>query len=63
LSIFHLRDAAPIYTLLIKDQGLTPFPEVNVGDSFVLTFTGSLNDGTSIEGQDCIVIVKKEKKD
>jgi hypothetical protein len=36
---------------------------VSIGDSFVLTLTGSLNDGTPIEGQDCIVFVKKGKKD
>jgi len=46
-----------------KKEILSALDEVNVGDSFVLTLTGSLNDGTPIEGQDCIVIVKKGKKD
>jgi hypothetical protein len=36
---------------------------VNIGDSFVLTLTGELNDGTPIAGQDCIDIVKKGKKE
>lgn len=36
---------------------------VSVDDSFVLTLTGELNDGTPIEGQDCIDIVKKGKKE
>jgi formylglycine-generating enzyme required for sulfatase activity len=36
---------------------------VNIGNSFLLTLTGELNDGTPIEGQDCIDIVKKGKKE
>lgn len=46
-----------------KKAILSALSKVNVGDNFVLTLTGSLNDGTPIEGQDCIVIVKKGKKD
>jgi hypothetical protein len=36
---------------------------VNVDQEFLLTLSGELNDGTSIEGQDCIVFVPKGKKD
>jgi probable HAF family extracellular repeat protein len=36
---------------------------VNVDQEYPLTLSGSLNDGTPIEGQDCIVFVKKGKKD
>ncbi|NIM97214.1 MAG: hypothetical protein GTO24_03725 [candidate division Zixibacteria bacterium] len=32
---------------------------VNDGDEIVLTLTGSLLDGTPIEGQDCVLILKK----
>jgi hypothetical protein len=46
-----------------KKEILNALGEVNVGDSFVLTLTGVLNDGTPIEGQDCINIVKRGKKD
>ncbi len=34
---------------------------VNDGDEIVLTLTGSLLDGTPIEGQDCVLILKKGK--
>ncbi len=34
---------------------------VNDGDEVVLTLTGSLLDGTLIEGQDCVLILKKGK--
>ncbi|MCH7760977.1 T9SS type A sorting domain-containing protein [candidate division TA06 bacterium] len=33
---------------------------VNDGDSIKLTMTGELNDGTPIEGKDCVVIRKKK---
>jgi len=46
-----------------KKEILSVLGEVNFGDSFVLTLTGSLNNGTLIEGQDCIVFIKKGKKD
>ena len=46
-----------------KKEVLRLLGEVNVDDSFVLKLTGSLNDGIPIEGQDCIVIVQKGKKD
>ena len=45
-----------------KKEILSALGEVNVGDIFVLTLTGSLNDGTPIEGQDCIVMTQKGKK-
>lgn len=32
---------------------------VNDGDEVVLTLTGQLNDGTPIEGKDCVIIKKK----
>lgn len=32
---------------------------VNNGDNVVLTLTGNLKDGTPIQGQDCVVIIKK----
>ena len=35
--------------------------EVNTGDILTLTLTGVLNDGTSIEGADCVVIVGRHK--
>ncbi len=34
---------------------------VNDGDELVLTLTGNLLDGTPIEGQDCVLILKKGK--
>lgn len=34
--------------------------DVNDGDEVVLTLTGQLNDGTPIEGSDCIVIIKND---
>jgi hypothetical protein len=37
--------------------------EVNVGDIFVLTLAGALNDETPIVGWDCLVMVKKGKRD
>jgi hypothetical protein len=46
-----------------KKEILNELGEVNIGDSFVLTLTGNLkNDGTPIEGQDCMNIVKKGGK-
>ena len=45
-----------------KKEILSALGEVNVGDIFVLTLSGSLNDGTPIEGQDCIVMTQKGKK-
>ena len=36
---------------------------VNVDQEYVLTLSGELNNGTPIEGKDCIVFVKKGKKD
>jgi probable HAF family extracellular repeat protein len=45
-----------------KKEILSALGEVDVGDSFVLTLTGSLNDGTPIEGRDCIVMTQKGKK-
>jgi hypothetical protein len=35
---------------------VTALGPVNDGDQIVLTLTGNLNDGTAIEGQDCIII-------
>ncbi|GAG34942.1 unnamed protein product, partial [marine sediment metagenome] len=35
--------------------------EVNTGDILTLTLTGVLNDGTGIEGADCVVIVGRFK--
>ena len=35
--------------------------EVNAGDILTLTLTGVLNDGTGIEGADCVVIVGRHK--
>ena len=35
--------------------------EVNTGDILTLTLTGVLNDGTGIEGADCVVIVGRHK--
>jgi len=35
---------------------------VDVDIEYPLTLSGELNDGTSIEGQDCIVFVKKGGK-
>lgn len=45
-----------------KKEILSALGEVDVGDSFVLTLTGSLNDGTPVEGRDCIVMTQKGKK-
>jgi len=45
-----------------KKEIINALREVNVGDIFVVTLTGSLNDGTPIEGQDCIVMTQKGKK-
>ena len=36
---------------------------VNFDQEYPLTLSGVLNDGTPIEGKDCIVFVKKGKKD
>ena len=46
-----------------REEILSALGEVNVGDILVLTLTGSLNNGTFIEGNDCIVMVQKGKKD
>lgn len=36
--------------------------EVNLDQEYVLTLSGELNDGTLIEGKDCIVFIEKGKK-
>jgi hypothetical protein len=46
-----------------KKEVFSALGGVSVGDEYVLTLTGVLTDGTSFEGNDCIVIVKKGKKD
>jgi len=49
-------------TLKFKTQGIAEaIGEVNHGDVLPLTLTGLLQDGTSIEGTDCIVIRGKFK--
>ncbi len=49
-------------TLKFKTQQiLETLGEVNTGDILTLTLTGVLNDGTPIEGADCIVIKGKHK--
>ena len=42
-------------------QIVETFGEVNTGDILTLTLTGVLNDETSIEGADCVVIVGRHK--
>jgi hypothetical protein len=37
--------------------------EVNDGDELELTLTGVLNDGTPIQGKDCIIIISKGKSE
>jgi len=39
-----------------------PLGKVNVDEEYVLNLWGELNDRTPIEGQDCIVFIKKGKK-
>ena len=49
-------------TLKYKNQEIVvKLGEVNDGDELVLTLTGELLDGTTIEGYDCIVVLKKGK--
>jgi len=45
-----------------KKALISALVEVNVDQEYVLTLSGVLNDGTPIEGKDCIVFVKKGKK-
>jgi hypothetical protein len=42
---------------------LSALGEVPLLENIVLTLTGRLNDGTPIEGQDCIVFFNKGKRD
>ena len=46
-----------------KKAIITALGGVNVDQEYPLTLSGSLNDGTPIVGNDCIVFVKKGKKD
>lgn len=46
-----------------KKAIITALGEVTVDQEYVLTLSGVLNDGMSIEGKDCIVFVKKGTKD
>jgi len=50
-------------TLKFDTQDIvTALGTVNDGDTLVLTLTGNLNDGTPLEGQDCIIIKAKGGK-
>jgi len=47
-------------TLKFDTQGIVgALGPVNDGDEVVLTLTGALNDGTPIEGMDCIIVIQK----
>jgi hypothetical protein len=46
-----------------KKEIINALGGVNVDQDYPLTLSGELNDGTLIEGVDCIVFVKKRKKD
>jgi len=49
-------------SLKFKTQDIVEtFGEVNAGDILTLPLTGVLNDGTGIEGADCVVIVGRHK--
>ena len=52
-----------IIYVLDKEEILNDLGEVNVGDWFVLTLEGNLNDKAPIEGLDCIDIVKSGSSD
>ena len=58
------RDCYLDLTLKFDKQAVVAaLGEVNDGDEFPLTLTGELTDGTPIEGEDCVRIVKKSKSD
>jgi len=58
------RDGFLDLCLKFDKKGLiTALGGVDVDIEYPLTLSGELNDGTSIEGQDCIVFVPKGKKD
>ena len=54
----------PDLTLKFDTQELvTALGEVSGGDMWMLHLSGALQDGTGIEGTDCIEIIKKGKKE